>query len=87
MSRGLKCETALQGAIDLPIKMKDTMFQSNLEIVGCNENKLNGMYHMTFHLKDGILLKSWNKKHEDIIIKNNKELFVLGVAKHIIKSL
>ncbi|KAB8041113.1 hypothetical protein GCL60_04010 [Silvanigrella paludirubra] len=54
MPRGLKCETALQGAIEIPIKMKDTIFQSNLEIVGCNENKLNGMYLLIFQLKDGV---------------------------------
>lgn len=39
-----------------------------------------------FHLKDGTLLKSWNKKHADITVKRKEDVVILGIAKHIIKS-
>lgn len=52
MPRGLKCDDILQGALDNPLKISDSMFQSNLELIGCKESKLKGFYKVTFNLKE-----------------------------------
>ncbi len=63
---------------------RDTVDESNTALVSdegiCKIKQV-------FYLKDGILLKSWNKKHADKKVTDKKNFHILGVAKHLIKGM
>jgi len=63
---------------------RDEIDDSNIALVSDNgECKIK----QVFFLKDAILLRSWNKKHEDKKITNTKNFHILGVARHMIKNI
>lgn len=63
---------------------RESVDDSNVALV-CDNGEVK--IKQLFYLKDGILLKSWNKKHEDRKISKKDDFHVLGLARHIMRSL
>lgn len=62
----------------------DTVDDSHTALVSDNgECKIKQI----FYLKEGVLLRSWNKKHKDKKITDMSNFHILGRAKHMIKSI
>ena len=70
MIRGEKCDRALQASFENPVKKNDKMFQTNIEIIGCHENKITGSYKLTFNLLDDDFIP--NKETSSLMTKIEK---------------
>jgi hypothetical protein len=70
MSRGQKCDKALQASIENPVKKNNKIFQTNLEIIGCKKTNLSGSYKVIFYLEDNDFIP--NKETSSLLTKIEK---------------
>lgn len=71
MERTKECHHTLQGSIEDPIKINGKTFQTNLELIGCKKNMLNGLHTVTFLLSEDNIF-SPNKETNALMTKIEK---------------